>query len=334
MQFRPSHCPLPACSSSQPYRFRKKGFFRRQVDGRLVQRFLCMTCQRSFSVQTFRLDHRLKKPHLADDVFRFLVAKVTLRQTARALGCSRKTVEHRLDLIAVHCRNFHRRLLAKRPASLAGPLFQLDELETYEQHRRLQPLTVPVLIHKKSFFVLDARVAALPARGGLSQKLELEKARRAQAGKVRRSRSSAAVRACLQAARELFGAGARVRVETDLKKSYPAILRKVFGTRFEQATLSSKAPRRADSLLFPINLTLAMLRDGISRLVRRTWAASKTQARLEKHLWVWMVWRNYVRGRTNRERWSTPAMQLGLVNCQFEPAQVLRWRIFLPTTTQ
>jgi hypothetical protein len=43
-----------------------------------------------------------------------------------------------------------------------------------------------------------------------------------------------------------------------------------------------------------------MMRDGISRLVRRSWGASKLRARLELHAWIWVVWRNYVRGSRTR----------------------------------
>ena len=58
-----------------------------------------------------------------------------------------------------------------------------------------------------------------------------------------------------------------------------------------------------------------MMRDGLSRLVRRTWAASKCRERLEQHLWVWICYRNYVRGPHERDaRRTTPAMRAGVMS--------------------
>jgi hypothetical protein len=76
--------------------------------------------------------------------------------------------------------------------------------------------------------------------------------------------------------------------------------------------ISSEEPRGLDNPLFRINRTLAMMRDGVSRLVRRTWAASKKREQLEKHLWVWIVFRNYVRRRINRSRTESAASMIGL----------------------
>ncbi|MBM3975755.1 MAG: hypothetical protein FJ299_02055 [Planctomycetes bacterium] len=50
----------------------------------------------------------------------------------------------------------------------------------------------------------------------------------------------------------------------------------------------------------------------MSRLVRRTWAAAKKREKLEKHLWVWVVFRNYVRRMINRSPGQSAASTLGL----------------------
>ncbi len=80
--------------------------------------------------------------------------------------------------------------------------------------------------------------------------------------------------------------------------------------------------------LFPINHTLAMMRDGISRLVRRTWAASKLRERLEWHAWIWATWRNYVRGITNRSPRVTPAMAIGIEKEKWNATELCAWRVF------
>ena len=76
-----------------------------------------------------------------------------------------------------------------------------------------------------------------------------------------------------------------------------------------------------------IDHTLAMMRDGISRLVRRTWAASKLRARLERHAWIWAVWRNYVRGVTNRAPATSPAMAIGVEEKRWRMGEICAWKV-------
>ncbi|MCK6448630.1 MAG: hypothetical protein L6Q99_19735, partial [Planctomycetes bacterium] len=85
MHFHPKFCPRPDCPShaGSPFLFRRRGYFRRRCDTRKVPRFLCLTCSRGFSSQTFRVDYRLKRPDLLVPFFYDRVSKVTHRQSAR-----------------------------------------------------------------------------------------------------------------------------------------------------------------------------------------------------------------------------------------------------------
>jgi transposase-like protein len=330
MSFRPSRCPRPRCPSltSGHFRWQHRGSYRRRCDGRSVQRFICLECRRFFSVQTFRLDYRLKRPRLHLQLFRDFVSKVTHRQSARMLGCSRKTVAHRLDLLGSHCRDFHARMLqlAAARGGLLGT-FQLDELETFEHSRRLAPLSVPVLIERQSYFVLHAEAVTLPARGGLSPADRRRKLERELCRGKRKSGSSAAVRRSFQLLEAVHAPRLGVHLQSDRKASYPAQGQRVFGARLLHERHSSTEPRDYDNPLFPINHTLAMMRDGISRLVRRNWAASKLRSRLMRHAWIWIAWRNYVRGITNKAPRLTPAMALAVDDHQWSRSELLAWRV-------
>ena len=103
--------------------------------------------------------------------------------------------------------------------------------------------------------------------------------------------------------------------------------RRMFAPQLCHRRVSSKEPRKPGSTLFPINHALACARDELSRLVRRSWGVSKARRRLQTHLWVWIAWRNYVRGVTNRAPRVTPAMALGVCARQLRPAELLRWRL-------
>ncbi len=333
-RFLPPHCPHPRCPSRHgraPFLWRRRGSYPRKVDGRRVQRFLCRTCGRSFSTQSFRLDYRLQRVHIHPALFRLLVSKVTFRQAARLLGIDRKTVARRARLFGRHARRFHEaRLRAARARGGLDGVFQLDELETFETDRRLQPLTVPVLIERRSFFVVHVGVGTLPARGGLSaakkrRKAELERVR----GK-RRSQSRVQVRVAVRRLGRVLAAGAPLVFESDRKSTYPGILREVFGGRVgSHRRVSSRARRCPGSVLFPINHTLARMRDRVSRLVRRNWGASKRRRCLRWHLWMWVAWRNYLRPVTVAAGVPTPGVIVGAAERRWEVADFLRWRVTL-----
>ena len=331
MRFHPRFCPRPDCPSrsSGHRRWCFKGRFHRACDGRTVQRFLCLECCRTFSTQTFRVDYRLKKPNLSLSLFGPFISKVTHRQAARVLGCSRRTVAHRLGLLGDHCRSFHRWRLSQAAGKLRpSKVFQLDELETFEHSRRLAPLTMPVLIERSSYFILDLETAPLPCRGGLSKGDRLRKEERERRLGRRKSGSRKAVERCVDTLANVMACSAVVRVQTDRKVTYAPILERSFGSRLAHQRHSSKEKRDYKNPLFPINHTLAMMRDGISRLVRRSWAASKLRERLERHAWIWVTWRNYVRGITNKSPRVTPAMAFGVEERKWTGAELCAWKVF------
>ena len=331
MQFLPRHCPRPDCPSiiSHHFRWRRKGHFTRRCDGRTVPRFTCLECHRTFSSQTFRVDYRLRKPKLHLALFRDFVSKTTMRQSARMLGCTRRTVAHRLALLGRHCREFHSSILdrAKQKGGVSG-IFQLDELETFEHSRLLRPVTVPVLIERSSYFVLHASVAPMACRGGLSPRLREKKEAMAQQFGKRHSGSVAAVRESFDCLASLHRPEACVTMQTDRKASYATNLKRIFGERIRHERYSSKAVRNYSNPLFPINHTFAMMRDGLSRLVRRSWAAAKLRERMSSHLWIWIAYRNYVRGITNEAPNVTPAMALGVDSRKWKRKELLAWRVF------
>ena len=328
MPFRPPRCPYDRCDSNQrkaPFRYRRHGTFRRRCDGRDVPRFQCLTCGRTFSSQTFRVDFRLRKPWIDTVLLQHFVSKVTLRQSSRLLGVRLPTVTRRHRRYGEHCRQLHAALLDRAAARGGLPgRFQLDELETYERDRRLCPVTVPVLVEGSTGFVVAVATAPMPTRGNLRARDQARRrAMEAVHGK-RRSGSRAAVERCFAQLRRALPPGAPVVVVTDRKTAYVTSLRRVFGRRVTHVRVSARRARNERNPLFRINLTLAMMRDGASRLVRRNWAAAKRHERLEDHLWMWSAWRNYVRRATTNEP-RTPAELLGVVGVQACAADLIRW---------
>jgi len=330
MPFEPPFCPdlrCPSRSSTPSFRWRRDGRYRRACDARRVQRFLCLCCRRRFSSQSFRLDYRQHKSRLNRAIFGCFFSKVNHRQAARILRVNRKTIERRLRLWGPALREFHEcQLERKRLRGGLSGTWTLDEQETFEHDRRLQPVTLPILIQWRTYFVLHVETAPLPARGGLSAyDEERKRVREARWGR-RRSGSTEAVARCFEAWRRVHDGGL-AHLVTDRKTSYPGLFKRCFGDRFgSHVRVSSTETRNRKNPLFPINHTLAMFREHVSRLARRTWAAAKLRERLESHLWIWIAWRNYVRGITNQAKHITPAMATGVTSQPLTIRRLLRWR--------
>jgi transposase-like protein len=325
--FQPRFCPRATCPSrtgAASFSYYRDGTFPRLADGRRVPRYRCKACRRRFSAQTFRLDFRHKKPQLNTSILSLLVSKVTLRQTARILGVDRKTVHHRLRLFGHTLRELHQAFLERaiRNGGLFGT-FSLDELETFEHNRRLKPLTVPVLIHRPTRFLVHFEVGKLPARGGLKGR-DLE---RKEAQGPRLSESTPMVRRCLETLKRVHEPGELLQLVVDQKRTYKPLVKQLFGNRIAAlVTESSKTARNPANPLFAINHTLATLRDHASRLVRRTWACTKRARELARHCWVVAVWKNYARPASNRMRRASAGMMLGLTDRIWSLADLLRWR--------
>jgi hypothetical protein len=328
--FEPPFCPYSECPSGQegfPFAWRNRGRFFRKCDGRYIKRFSCNVCDRRFSSQTFKTDYRWRKPKLHFRVFDLLISKVTLRQIARIQKVRRPTVERRLKRLGQVCREFHFVALAqtKSRGGISG-IFQMDELETYEHNRRLSPVTMPVVVERSSYFVVHGEPATMAARGRLSLRHAKRKEQLEAFRGKRKSGSKEAVRNTLHQLVGVHSSESRIRLETDRKTTYAKEFKRIAGPQFySHSTTSSRTRRNKDNLLFPINHTFAMMRDGISRLVRRTWAASKMRGKLDLHFWVWVAYRNYIRGITVMTK-TTPAQALGVQGSAWDKTDLLRWK--------
>lgn len=330
MKFAPPFCPIPGCPSGDPqqaFTWHRRGRYRRACDGRWIPRFHCHSCDRSFSSQTFRSSYRYRKPFLHHLLIQLLCSKVTRRQAARVLGVHRNTVERRfLRFARIGCE-FHLSQL-EQCRSRGGMIgtFQLDELETFEHHRRLKPITMGVLIERKSYFVVNSCAGTLPPRRPLKDGEASRLAAIEAAHGKRQSQSRACVRDCALALRSILAPEAAIIFQSDKKTTYRSEFRRTFSDRLLiHHVTSSKAVRDYRNVLFPINHTLAMMRDGVSALVRRSWGVSKKLLGLQRHVWLWTCYRNYVRGVTVRTK-KTPAQCAGVSDRRFSVRDAFQWR--------
>jgi transposase-like protein len=318
--FVPPRCPFPDClAHREPGLFVRKGFYRPRCRPHPVPRFRCRACARSFSRQSFRADYRHKKPHINAPFLELMTACVGLRQAARVLRVARRTVEHRFLWLASLAAAFHANRL--RGAHLHGP-FQLDEIESFEANR-FQPVTVPVLIDRRTMFMVATAVSPLRRKGRLTPAQRRRRDRHEALFGRRPSRSASAVRQVLRHLADRVP-GTFV-LESDRKPLYGTLGRDLFGARFLWRPHDASARRDRANPLFPINHTNARLRHFLARLRRRTWCVTKLRGHLQAHLQIAALWGNYCRGITNRTR-VTPAQALGLAPRALRPEELLAWR--------
>lgn len=317
----PPFCPYQGCRFNRtgiPGFARNHGYYYSAARDRCVRRFFCTGCRRTFSEATFLYDFRQKKPHIDGPLLHLLCNSVSLRAAARLLTVNRKTVVRKMLRLGRHSRRLHEKLLA---GGLHGT-FQLDEMETFETNR-FQPVSVPVLIEKKSYFIVTTRTAPLRRKGRMTSQQKLDRAESEARYGVRGRQPDRAVRECMAQLRGCIAG--RVGFESDRKPSYGRLARELFGPLIQHQTHDSRRRRDRSNPLFPINHMNAMLRYGLARLRRRTWCVTRLRGWLQTALDMYAGWFNYCRGITIRTSVS-PAQAMGLAQRKLEAAEWLSWR--------
>jgi transposase-like protein len=325
MEFVPPFCPNTECdrhSAPKPRFFLRHGFYQPACRSEQVPRFRCRSCRRTFSSQTFRQDYRDRRPDLNRRLFEHLVSGTGYRQSARLLAMGVHAVQWKARKLARHAGHLHDNLCRKLPA---GRTFVLDEEETYE-HASIRTLTMPVLIEKDSWFVVATAVGPTRrlAPAGTRRRAWQDHEERTRG--VRQDRSRECVVEVLQRLDQRLDGSAFV-LRSDLKSSYGTIARELFGDRVTHERTAGSDPRTVRNPLFPINTTLAMTRDNCGRLRRQSWLVTKKGAYLQSQMHQFVVYRNYVRKRFNRDKEDkSPAVHLQLLPRSLTMSDAIRWR--------
>jgi len=323
--FQPPRCPNRHCPEHhrpRPRFFVRRGSYKPLCRAHPVPRFRCRTCGRGFSRQTFRADYRDHRPDLNAKVFLLLATGLGLRQTARNVDLSRRCTELKFRKIARHLR----RLNLNLRGVLSAPDLQFDELETFEGRRNTRPLSLPLLIERKTRFVIWGESAPIRPSGTMSEARKQAIRDDERRFGPRKDLSGRSVLRTLRRGAALCPEAFGVRLSTDEKTTYPLAASKAFAPRpLRHEQTNSQLARETWNPLLPINHTEAMIRDHQGRLRRRSWLASKKRRYLDLAVQVWMAYRNYVRRRFNDDRQSA-AQRLGFMPRRLRPEELFSWR--------
>jgi transposase-like protein len=320
----PPFCPNPKCESratSTPWRFKKKGFYARTYQPYRVQRYLCHHCHRNFSSQTFSTTYWLRYTDLLELLFHRLVGGSCLRQISRELGITHSALQHQTERLGRHCLLFHEQL---RPKRAPDESLVLDGFRTFE-HSQYWPFDLNLLIGT-SHFVYGMGEAEL-RRSGTMRPAQREKRTFLEA-KHGRPFPQATRRSVAELVARIVPEGGEATIRSDEHQAYPRAFQRLKGRRLHHEQTSSRKSRTTRNPLFPVNLADLLLRHSSANHKRETIAFSKRRQGAMYRAAIWVVWRNYVKSRSENKKNSPPAVVLGLIRKRISIVQILEKRLF------
>jgi len=334
--FRPPFCPWPECTEHRRtirgYRFRRHG--RYPTRRRSVPRFLCLTCRRTFSRQTFSTSYYLKRPELLSPLAAALQAGGALRQIARTLACAHSTTARLAARLGRHAMLLQARAMSLLAGRLAEPVV-LDHFETFEFSQDL-PFGVATPVGSLSWFVygLDPAPHARTGRVTEAQRQRLRRRPRRTAFGGYRGSTRRVVTLLLP----LVPEGRRLRLVGDGHPAYDDVAGGHPRVRLERFPNPKRGPRGAprsaeavarDRAMFASDLLHALVRHTLAHHRRETIAFGRRLNALIERLALMAVWRNFVKRRSERRPVPvTPAMQVGLAAEVWDWRRVLSRRLF------
>ena len=125
------------------------------------------------------------------------------------------------------------------------------------------------------------------------------------------------------------GSQPRVTILSDEHKAYPLAMREL-RCEITHLVTSSRERRTARNPLFPVNLADMLVRHSSANHKRETIAWSKRRQGSAERLAVFLVWRNYMKGRREKVQGSpTPAQVRGMLDHRLSGAELLKRRLFV-----
>lgn len=279
------HSKCPHCEEKQ---FSKKGFFYKKSTKTYIPRYVCLTCKKTFSTRTGSITFNQKRTDLNPQIFNFHCSGVSLRQTARILKCSYRTVYLKFLWLGIYAKSFHFN------QSFVADQIQFDEMESIE-HTKLKPLTIALAVNEK-YQILGASVGQIPAKGYLAD-ISVKKYGR------RCNESYSKIKELLLNIKTQIKNPIK-EISSDAKSSYKGLVKEIFPKVYykqhiaqankeknrEQKYLSTE--KRKYDPLFKVNHMCARFRDHIKRLTRRSWCTTKKKEHLELAVYLYIAHTN------------------------------------------
>ena len=334
-RFRPPHCPWPECPDHRPkkrYRCSKSGSYRRQADPRRrVPRFVCPTCGRTFSLQSFACTYYLKRPELLVPVAAGLVAGSAHAQIARSVKCNRSTVTRLAARLGRHALLLQS-LALQHLETLEEPVV-MDHFETFVFSQK-DRLGIATPVGQKSWFIYGLDPA--PHRQGGKRSAR----KRALQRPLPPKEPGAVMRSTRRVFDLLLGLSkGTVEIVSDDHPAYThaassadlrgSIHRRIYPNPPRGPGSDKGAARERDRQMFPVDLLHKLWRHSQAHHRRETIAFGRRSNAVMERGFLLIVWRNFVKKISERSGEPlTPAMLRRLVPRPLEWSQIFSARLF------
>ena len=322
----PPFCPNDSCDfhrqDRDKWRFIRAGFFRRKHLFGRIQRWRCLDCKRYFSAQTFRTDYWLKKPQLQLPLFMRLVSCSCARQIAREFRVSPETVLRQTARLGRHALLFHAR---NRPQGPITEPLAVDGIESFE-FSQYTPVHYHLAVGNHSHFIYGFTDSELRRKGRMTERQrrrreELE----ATLGRPDPKSIEKEVAALLAIVAPV---PQRLLLHTDEHPAYPRAIRRVPHLTIDHRTISSRAERNTKNPLFSVNHTDGLIRHSCAEHKRETIAFARRRQCSAERLWVFTVWKNWIKSFSEQKKDGSPAMRLGIATKRLSVEEILKERLF------
>jgi hypothetical protein len=233
------------------------------------------------------------------------------------------TIANQVRRLGRHC------LLFQAKHGPAGPPKEpvvLDGFQSFE-FSQYWPLDLNVLVGSSSHFVYGYNVAELRRSGSMTRR---QTARRLRLEDLHGRPDPQATRKQVEKLlRRVTGGPCELHLVSDMHSSYRKAVSRMDGWTIHHQTVSSRDARTPKNPLWPVNLVDLLMRHGGANHKRETIAFSKRAQSVLARVAVFQVWRNYVKGTSERDgrKSASPAMKLGLMPCRLSMEEVLKERI-------
>ena len=249
------------------------------------------------------------------------------RQIARDLNVSPETVNRRVARLGRHCLLFHAGMMkgAATPTEVVVDGFESFELSQYF------PIHHHVAVEKGTDFFIYFTDSELRRKGRMTA---VQQRRRLA---LERELGRPDPRAIENDMRELLevtlGPAGRAIVYSDDHPAYKRSIRSMAG-RIDHRITPGTAHRDKRNSLWEVNLLDLLIRHSSANHKRETIAWSKRRQASAERLAIFLVWRNYMKGRREKQRGSPcPAMIRGLIDEPIDPEKLLSRRMFRSRVT-
>jgi len=326
-EFVPPFCPRDKClqrkTVDENWRYKKSGTYRAKKKPKRIQRFTCKTCKGTFSEQTFAQDYWQKLPDIDAKLIDLTVGCMSNRQAANALKVSPTTVNRHLSRLARHCMLYH----AEQMQS-AEPVTDvvIDGLVTFEWSQYF-PVHVHTAVEKGTDFFPYFTESPVRRSGCMTEEQE---DRREELEEKLGVPDPRAVDKDVRELREtVLGSQKQAVVHSDKLEAYRQVIKKL-PVEILHLVTSSRDHRGNNNDLWEINLLDANIRHYSANHKRETIAWSKRRQMLAERMVIFLVWRNYMRGRRVKmgQRSATPAMARGMLDHRVKEDELLERRLF------